>query len=106
MRRIFVVMDLNFEYNGVSASNRLETFAAEKLDQLSNRFDFMVSTDVYFKSENASDPEKGKITGIRVNVPNTRLYAEANESDFIKSTTEALSGLEHQLEKYKRKLKK
>ena len=102
----FCFMDLNFEYNGVSASNRLETFAAEKLNHLSERYDFMISTDVYFKSENSSDPEKGKITGIRVNVPNTRLYAEANEAEFTKSTAEALSALEHQLEKFKRKLKK
>ena len=48
-------MNINFEYHGVKASNRLEIMAAEKLDKLLSKFDFVVHADVFFKKENTSE---------------------------------------------------
>lgn len=102
---VFTTMEINFEYHDVHSSQRLESYAIEKLKGLSNRYQFMVDSDVYFKKENTSDPEKGKVAGIRINVPNDRLFAEANAKEFQHSLNDALKALEHQLAKYKSKLK-
>ena len=39
-------MNINFEYHNVSASNRLEILAADKLSKLEDKYDFIVSSDV------------------------------------------------------------
>ncbi len=59
-------MNINFEYHEIAASTRLEAFAAEKLNKLEHKYDFIISADVYFKKENTSNPENGKICTVRL----------------------------------------
>ncbi len=42
-------MNINFEYDDVKASNRLEIMAAQKLEKLLDKYDFIVRSDVFFK---------------------------------------------------------
>jgi len=42
-------MNINFEYDDVKASNRLEIMAAKKLEKLIDKFDFIVRCDVLLK---------------------------------------------------------
>lgn len=98
-------MNINFEYHGVKASNRLEIMVAEKLDKLLNKFDFVVRADVFFKKENTSEANTGMKCGIRLSSPGPRIFAESSESAFEIAIAETISDLEHQLNRRKAKMK-
>ncbi|MFH6603914.1 HPF/RaiA family ribosome-associated protein [Maribacter algicola] len=98
-------MDINFEYDDVRASARLEIMTGEKLNKLLDKFDFIVRADVFFKTENTSAQNKGRICNIRLSLPGPRLFAEANHGSFEASIAEACNDLEIQLRKRKAKMK-
>lgn len=98
-------MDIIYEYDGVTASERLELFAKEKLDKLHAKFDDVIRADVFFKDENTSSHETGKICNIRLSLPGPRIFAEANNENFEESVSESVRELERQLRKRKDKLK-
>lgn len=98
-------MNINFKYDGVKASNRLEIMAAERIDKLFDKYDFIVRADVFFKTENTSNPETGMICNIRLSIPGPRLFAEASYSSFEASIAKSTDDLERQLRKRKAKMK-
>ena len=51
-------MQINFEYDSVAASNRLEELATKKLNKLADKYDFIVRADVFFKTENTEKTKK------------------------------------------------
>jgi putative sigma-54 modulation protein len=97
-------MNINFEYKDVSASARLEALATEKLEKLEAKYDFIVNADVYFKKENTTSDDTGRITEIRINVPGTTLFAQANNGKFESSLAKAASEVGTQLRKKKDKM--
>ena len=97
-------MNINFEYKDVSASSRLEAMATEKLEKLEAKYTFIVNTDVYFKKENTTSPETGMITEIRINVPGTTLFAQANNGSFESALAKAATEVAKQLRKRKEKM--
>lgn len=99
-------MDINFEYDEVKASARLEELAAKRLDKLADKYDFIIRADVLFKKENTSEPEKGMICTMRLSVPGPRLFAEASHGNFEASIAEAADDLERQLRRKKEKMSK
>ncbi|RKR13147.1 putative sigma-54 modulation protein [Maribacter vaceletii] len=98
-------MNINFEYDDVKASNRLEIMAAEKLQKLISKFDFIVNADVYFKTENTSDPNTGFICNIRLNTPGSTLFSVSSNANFETSIANSISDLDRQLQKRKAKMK-
>ncbi|MEL4308315.1 ribosome hibernation-promoting factor, HPF/YfiA family [Joostella sp. CR20] len=98
-------MQINFEYDSVAASSRLEELTAKRLQKLVDKYDFIVRADVFFKTENTSAKDTGKICNIRVSVPGPRLFAEASHEKFEMSIAEAADDLERQLRKKKEKMK-
>ncbi len=98
-------MDINFEYNQVKASDRLEIMTAQRLQKLADKYDFIVRSDVFFKKENTSDPNTGMICKIQLSIPGPRLFAEASHGNFEMSIAEAAEDLERQLRKRKEKMK-
>jgi putative sigma-54 modulation protein len=98
-------MNINFEYHGVKASNRLEIMAAQRLEKLLDKYDFIVRADVFFKTENTSSPDTGMICNIRLSSPGPRLFAEGSHGSFEQSIAEATDDLKRQLEKRKAKMK-
>lgn len=98
-------MDINFEYDGVNASKRLEELATKRINKLLDKYDFLVRADVFFKTENTSSKETGRICNIRLSAPGPRLFAEASHASFEASIAESVSDLEKQLEKRKAKMK-
>lgn len=96
-------MQIIFEYHNVSASDRLETIAREKLENLQTKFDFVHRADVFFKIENRSDDEE-KICDIRLSMPGPRLYASTNAKTFEAAMAETIRDLEDQLRKQKEKM--
>lgn len=97
-------MNINFEYKDISASTRLEALATEKLEKLEAKYTFIVNADIYFKKENTTSPEKGMITEIRINVPGTTLFAEANNGSLESSLAKATTEIAKQLRKKKEKM--
>lgn len=98
-------MNINFEYDDVKASNRLEIMAAKKLEKLVDKFDFIVRADVFFKKENTSSPDTGMICNIRLSMPGPRLFAESNLSSFEAAIANSTDDLLRQLQKRKAKMK-
>ena len=97
-------MNINFEYNDVEASKRLEQLATEKLEQLYTKFQMIIRADVFFKTENTTSRDTGMICNIRLSVPGPRLFAEASHDNFESSILESVSDLEKQLAKKKGKM--
>jgi len=96
-------MNIIYEYHNVSASDRLESLAREKLDGLQKKFDFVHRADVFFKSQNRSDNEE-QICDIRLSMPGPRLFASSNAESFVSAISETVSDLEDQLKKQKEKM--
>jgi len=98
-------MQIIYEYHDVAQSDRLEQIAKEKLENLENKFDMVIRADVFFKEENTTSDETGKICNIRLSLPGPRLFAEASHEDFVSSIAESVNDLERQLRKRKEKMK-
>lgn len=98
-------MKINFEYHDVAASQRLEAFAAERLNKLETKYDDIISADVYFKKENSSNPELGKICNVRLSMPGPTIFAETSSASFEASVAKVVSEVRTQLQKRKEKLK-
>ncbi|MCM4163227.1 MULTISPECIES: ribosome hibernation-promoting factor, HPF/YfiA family [unclassified Arenibacter] len=98
-------MNINFEYDDVKASARLEELVTKKLEKLEDKYDFIVRADVFFKKENTSTPNTGLICNIRLSAPGPRLFAESNNAKFEMAIAASVEELERQLEKRKGKMK-
>ncbi len=98
-------MQVIFEYDAVTASQPLEDMAKEKLEQLGSKYDMVIRGDVFFKLENTTSDETGKICNIRLSLPGPRLFAEASHDNFEDSISESINDLERQLRKRKEKMK-
>lgn len=98
-------MQIIFEYHEVAQSDRLERLAKEKLENLKNKYDMVIRADVFFKDENTTSDETGKICNIRLSLPGPRLFAEASHDNFESSISESVSDLGRQLRKRKEKMK-
>lgn len=98
-------MQIIFEYDEVSGSEHLEDLAKEKLEKLGSKFDMVIRADVFFKVENTTSDDTGKICNIRLSLPGPRLFAEASHDNFEDSISESINDLERQLRKRKEKMK-
>lgn len=96
-------MQYIFEYHDVEQSDRLEDYTKQKLDKLKDRFQDVIRADVFFKTENTTSNETGRICNIRLSLPGPRVFTEANNVDFIESINEATSELKRMLTKRKEK---
>ncbi len=97
-------MKFIFEYDNVEQSNRLEAYTKEKLENLNKKYSFVTRADIFFKTENTSNDNKGMICNIRLSVPEPRLFAEASKENFTSSISESVNELEKQLRKKKEKM--
>lgn len=98
-------MDTHFNYVHVSASQRLEEFTKEKLQKLKDHYDFVVSADIYFKTENSTANDQGRICEIKLSLPGPRIFASTNEENFEKAVYKTVSDLRRQLKRKKEKMK-
>ncbi|RZT00057.1 ribosome hibernation-promoting factor, HPF/YfiA family [Aquimarina brevivitae] len=98
-------METIFEYVNVSASDRLEELANEKLNKLEDKYDFVHRADIFLKKKNTTSDENGHHCGIRLSAPGPRLYAESDEASFAEAIAETIKDLEDQLRKRKEKMK-
>ncbi len=97
-------MDINFNYVHVTASERLEEFTNKKLEKLKQRYDWIVSAEVFIKKENTSVQDKGMICEIKLSAPGSNLFSSANEKSFEAAIAGAVDDMKRQLEKKKDKM--
>lgn len=97
-------MDTHFNYVHVSASERLEQFTQERLNKLKDRYDFIVSADVFFKTEKSSAKNRGRICEIQLNLPGPKIFVSANEENFDTAVYKTIADLKRQLRKRKERM--
>lgn len=97
-------MQIIYEYHNVSASDRLERIAQDKLENLHTKFDFVHRADVFFKTQNRTDDAE-QICDIRLSMPGPRLFASTNAETFEAAIGETIRDLEDQLRKHREKMK-
>lgn len=93
-------MTVNFEYVNIDVSETLSQFAIERLEKLSDKYEFLISAQVYFKNDE-KDHEAGKICNIELSLPGPRIFAKSNEREYELAVSETIRDLKRQLEKRK-----
>jgi len=93
-------MTVNFQYVNVDVSETLSQFTTERLNKLSEKYEFLISAQVYFKQDE-KDHEAGKICNVELSLPGPRIFATSNEREYELAVSETIRDLNRQLEKRK-----
>ncbi|WP_458625939.1 HPF/RaiA family ribosome-associated protein [Winogradskyella sp. PC D3.3] len=93
-------MTVNFQYVNIDASETLSALTEEKLEKLANKFEFLISAQVYFKHDE-KDHNAGKICNIELSLPGPRIFATSNEKNYEMAMSETINDLTKQLKKRK-----
>ncbi|MDN3493113.1 HPF/RaiA family ribosome-associated protein [Winogradskyella bathintestinalis] len=93
-------MTVNFQYVNIDTSNTLSRLTEEKLEKLANKFEFLISAQVYFKQDE-KDHEAGKICNIELSLPGPRIFATSNAKNYEMAMNETIDDLIRQLKKRK-----
>ncbi|MCA0131939.1 HPF/RaiA family ribosome-associated protein [Winogradskyella alexanderae] len=93
-------MTVNFQYVNTDVSETLSAFITEKLEKLANKFEFIISAQVYIKHDD-KDHKAGKICNIELSLPGPRIFATSNEREYELAASETINDLTRQLKKRK-----
>ncbi|MBT8245070.1 HPF/RaiA family ribosome-associated protein [Winogradskyella sp.] len=93
-------MTVNFQYVNVDVSETLSEFTIDKLNKLREKYEFLISAQVYFKQDE-KDNEAGKICNVELSLPGPRIFATSNEREYELAVTETVKDLKRQLERRK-----
>ena len=93
-------MTVKFEYVNMDVSEMLSQYTMIRLDKLSNKYEFLISAQVYFKQDE-KDHDAGKICNIELSLPGPRIFATSNEREYETAVNETIRDLKRQLEKRK-----
>lgn len=93
-------MTVNFQYVNTDVSEALSAFITEKLNKLSDKFEFLISAQVYIKHDD-NKHEDGKICNIELSLPGPRIFATSSERTYEMAVNETINDLTRQLKKRK-----
>ncbi len=93
-------MTINIQYLHMPTSEAMNELLTQKLEKIHSKYDWILSTDVYFKLTNDSTG-KNKVCEMKMEVPGPRIFASSTEDNFEKAAAETLNDLERQLKKRK-----
>lgn len=93
-------MTINIQYLHMPTSEAMNELLTQKLNKLSAKYDWILSTDVYFKLANDSTG-RNKVCEMKMEVPGPRIFASSTEDNFEKAAAATLNDLERQLKKRK-----
>ncbi|MBC2846159.1 HPF/RaiA family ribosome-associated protein [Winogradskyella flava] len=93
-------MTVNFQYVNTDVSETLSKFTREKLEKLADKFEFLISAQVYIKHDD-KDHDAGKICNIELSLPGPRIFATSNEAAYEMAVNATISDLTRQLKKRK-----
>jgi putative sigma-54 modulation protein len=97
-------MTVNYQYVDIDASKWLSEHTKEKLDKLANKYEFIVSAEVFFK-EDKNEPVDSKICNIKLSLPGPQIFASSNEKNYEMAVKKTISDLQVQLKKRKETMK-
>jgi putative sigma-54 modulation protein len=93
-------MTINIQYLHMPTSEAMNELLTQKIEKLGAKYEWIVSTDVYFKLEN-NHTGKNKVCEMKIEAPGPRIFAKSTEDNFEKAAAETLKDLERQLKKRK-----
>ncbi|MBN1634374.1 MAG: HPF/RaiA family ribosome-associated protein [Ignavibacteria bacterium] len=97
-------METIIQFVQTEKNNATENLVKDKLENLSERYDWLIRADVFFKEEKGTYG-KGKICDIRLSCPGPRIFASSNEDSFENAVAETIRDLEVQLKKRKSEMR-
>ena len=93
-------MTINVQYVKMRNSEYMTEFVSIKLNKLGNKYEWIISANVFFKLEN--DPSrKGNICEIELSLPGPKIFASSKEKNFELAAKNTISDLSKQLKKRK-----
>lgn len=98
-------MKMNIQFVQMDTNLNVEELLVKKLQKISKKYDWIVSTDVFYIEEKDTNSGKGKICEIRLSVPGPRIFASSNEDSFEKATDKTVRDIEVLLKKRKATMK-
>jgi putative sigma-54 modulation protein len=93
-------MTVNFQYVDIDVSETLSAFTEDKLKKLADKYEFLISAQVYFKND-GNNHEAGKICNIELSLPGPRIFAKSSEQNYEQAVSETINDLTRQLKKRK-----
>lgn len=96
-------MIINIQYVKMPTSEAMSGYVEKKLQNLSNKYDWLIRADVSFKMEN-NVYGKGNICEIELDMPGPKIFASSKEATFEGAAKETILDLERQLKKRKAKM--
>lgn len=99
-----IIMTINIQFVNLDYSDSLAEFTTKKLNKLLEKYEWLISADVFFKEE-GTNPDKGKICNIKLGVPGPDVFATSDEKNFEMAVKETISDLQIQLKKKKQTFK-
>ncbi len=97
-------MKTKIQFVQMPTSESMEEFVHQKLDKLYKKYEWIITSDVFFKKEN--DPKgEGKICDLQLSLPGPKIFATSNEKNFELAFKESLNDVEKQLKKRKQEMK-
>ena len=93
-------MTIEIQYVKMPTSEAMSDYTMQRLDKLSEKYDWIIRAQVFFKYEN--DPKgRGKICEIELSAPGPKIFAVSNEKNYEMAVKNTISDLEKQLKKRK-----
>lgn len=93
-------MTININYQNMPMSESLNGIVIKKLEKLSEKYMWLIRSDVLFKIENHNEQIERQCS-ITMSAPGPTFFAKAVEDNFEKSAKVALKRIERQLKKRK-----
>ncbi|MCL8007790.1 HPF/RaiA family ribosome-associated protein [Gelidibacter japonicus] len=93
-------MTINIQFVNLDYSVSLAEHTTKKLNKMAEKYDWLISADVFFKEE-GTNPEKGKICNIKLSLPGPQIFATSDEKNFEMAVKETINDLVIQLKKRK-----
>ncbi|WP_299390521.1 ribosome-associated translation inhibitor RaiA [uncultured Gelidibacter sp.] len=97
-------MTINIQFVNLDYSDSLAEHTTERLKKMAEKYDWLISADVFFKEE-GNEPEKGKICNIKLSAPGPQIFATSEEKNYEMAVKETINDLEIQLKKRKQTFK-
>jgi putative sigma-54 modulation protein len=97
-------MKTNIQFVNMKTSESMRNYTIEHLNKLFEKFDWLISANIFFKKENDSKKE-GKICEMELSLNGPRIFASSKEKNYELAVKNTISDLKKQLEKRKAILK-
>lgn len=93
-------MTISIQYVKMPSSETMDEYTIDKLQKLSEKYDWVIKANVHFKTAQDHDG-RNKVCEMELSAPGPRIFASSTEANFEQAVKETISDLEKQLKKRK-----